>query len=127
MASGASFSSAMPSHLSSIRVLAAGTAWRLFGSRRAAEILFVAMSADDEQTRTLAGMSLVKAGRRSFDFIEGKIAAGEASASMLRLLPDIEGERARPILERVACGDDGDLKKAAKECVDLLDRIDSRP
>lgn len=102
----------------------AGASWRLLGSRRAGELLVTAMSADDEQTRMLAGISLVKGGRRSFDLIEQKIEAGSASASLLRLLPDIAPERSRCVLQRVATGEHGALREAAKECVDLLDRID---
>jgi len=83
------------------------------------------MSGNDEQTRMLAGMSLVKAGQRSFDLIENRIMAGEASAPVIRLLPDIGGEKARAILEKVASGADGELRETAKECVDLLDRIDA--
>jgi len=84
------------------------------------------MSGDDEQNRMLAGISLVKAGQRSFELIEDSIAAGEASAPVIRLLPDIAGERAREVLEKIASGDKSELQATAKECVDLLDRVDAR-
>jgi radical SAM superfamily enzyme with C-terminal helix-hairpin-helix motif len=104
--------------------MAAGTSWRLFGSRRAAETLLAAMSADDEQSQMLAGMSLVKAGQRSFDLIQDRIEAGQASAHIVRLLPDIDRERARPVLEKVVRGAPGEMTDAARECIELLDRID---
>jgi len=104
--------------------MAAGTSWRLFGSRRAAETLLDAMSTDDEQNQMLAGMSLVKAGQRSFDLIQNKIEAGRASAHIIRLLPDIDMERARPVLERIVRGEPGELTDTASECIELLDRID---
>lgn len=110
---------------SSIKVLLAGTSWRLFGSRRAAETLLQAMSGDDEQNRMLAGMSLVKAGQRSFDLIEKKVAAGEASAPVIRLLPDIGGPKARAMLDKIAHGEPGEMSDTARECIDLLDRIDA--
>lgn len=110
---------------SSIKVLVAGTSWRLFGSRRAAKTLLAAMSGDNEQNRMLAGMSLVKAGDRSFDLIEKKIGAGEASAPIIRLLADIDGPRARVVLEKIARDSSGDTKDAAKQCIALLDRIDA--
>jgi radical SAM superfamily enzyme with C-terminal helix-hairpin-helix motif len=109
--------------MSSIRVIVAGTSWRLFGSRRAGETLLQAMSGDDEQDRMLAGISLVKAGRRSFDLIEKRIKAGEVSAPVIRLLPDIGGERAREILEKIASGDENELQETARECVEMLNRI----
>ena len=108
---------------SSIRVLAAGASWRLFGSARAGETLLDAVAGDDEQNRMLAGISLVKAGQRSVDLIENKIAAGQATAPVIRLLPDIAGERARVLLEQVAAGEPGGEADAANECIELLDRI----
>jgi hypothetical protein len=125
MASGASSSHPVKRRISPVRVIIAGATWRLFGSRRAAEILLRAMSGDDEQNRMLAGMSLVKAGQRSFELIEKMIASGEASAPVVRLLPDIGGPRARGVLEKIAGGDQIELQETARECVDLLDRIDA--
>lgn len=108
---------------SSIKVLWAGASWRLFGSERAAETLLNAVSGDDEQNRMLAGMSLVKAGQRSFNLIEEKVRAGKATAPVIRLLPDIGGEKARSVLENVARGEPGENCRAANESIELLDRI----
>ena len=104
------------------RVIAAGLMWRLFGRRRSAESLFEAVIGDDEQNQMLAGISLVRAGQRSFDFIAEKIAAGDGRESALRLLPDIDENRARVLLTEVAATQ-GDLANAARECLDSLDRI----
>ena len=112
---------------SSIKVLMAGASWRLFGSRCAGEILLRALSGDDEQNRMLAGMLLVKAGQRSFGLIKSKIETGDdkkGSVPLIRLLPDIGGEQARGVLERVARNTSGELHEAATECIDLLDRIE---
>ena len=122
---GASFSIAVKQHISPMRVIVAGSSWRLLGSRRAAETLLQAMSGDNEQNRMLAGMALVKAGQRSFDLIEKKIAAGQASAPVIRLLPDIGGAKARPVLSKIADGEPGEITDAARECISLLDRIDA--
>jgi radical SAM superfamily enzyme with C-terminal helix-hairpin-helix motif len=125
MGYGASSSVAVKQHISPIRVIVAGSSWRLFGSRRAAETLLQAMSGDNEQNRMLAGMALVKAGQRSFDLIEKKIAAGQASAPVIRLLPDIGGAKARAVLNRIADGEPGEITDTARECISLLDRIDA--
>ena len=93
MACGASSDIPMSEGISPLRVIAAGASWRMFGSRRAGSTLLRAMSADNEQNRMLAGMSLVKAGQRSFDLIEEKVKAGEAAAPVIRLLPDIDGQK----------------------------------
>ena len=115
---------------SSIKVLMAGASWRLFGSRRAGEILLQALASDDEQNRMLAGMSLVKAGERSLHLIEKKLndvkgtdPFPQGSVPLIRLLPDIGGEDARDLLEKIAGRNSGDMAEAATECIDLLDRI----
>jgi hypothetical protein len=110
--------------MSPFRVIAAGTSWRLFGSRRAAETLLLAASGDNEQNRMLAGMSLVKGGKRSFDLIEDQLAAGKATAPLLQLLPDIDAVRAREVLHTVVQGEPGEITETAQRCIDLLDRID---
>jgi len=125
MACGASSDNPMNQRISPFRIMAAGASWRMFGSRRAAETLLRAMSVDDEQSRMLAGMSLVKAGQRSFDLIEEKVEAGEAPAAVIRLLPDIDGKKARAVLDRIAARESGEMRVAAKECIDLLDRMDA--
>ncbi len=115
----------MKNSLSAGRVIAAGLSWRLFGARRAGATLLRAMSEEDEQNRMLAGMSLVKAGRRSLRLIETKIHDGQASVAMIRLLPDVGGEEARDLLEKIAANTTGEAAEAANECIDLLDRIKS--
>jgi len=124
MGSGTSSSRPNERRYSPFRIMAAGTSWRLFGSQRAAEILVQAASGDDEQNRMLAGMSLVKAGQRSFDLIEDKLAAGRASATLVQLLPDIDAVRSREVLQRVLQGEPGEIAEMAKQCIDQLDRID---
>ena len=125
MVSGTSSKRSAQRRFSPFRVLAAGTSWRLFGSARAAETLLAAMSSNDEQNQMLAGMSLIRAGQRSFDLIQEAIEAGEASAQIVRLLPDIDTERSRPLLEKLAVGDSGELSDTARQCIDLIDRIDA--
>ncbi len=125
MACGMSSDNPMNQRITPFRIMAAGASWRMFGSRRAAETLLQAMTGDDEQSRMLAGMSLVKAGQRSFELIERKVEAGEASAPIIRLLPDIGGAKARAVLAKIAAGEAGELKETARECIDLLDRMDA--
>lgn len=110
---------------SAFRVIAAGIAWRLFGSRASGSLLLRAMAADDEQNRMLAGMSLVKAGERSLRLIEKEINSENASVDLIRLLPDLGGEEARKLLEDIAAGDSSEFAGAATECIDLLDRMKS--
>jgi radical SAM superfamily enzyme with C-terminal helix-hairpin-helix motif len=105
-----------------VRVLMAGLLWRLSGRPASGDTLLEAFQGSDEQNRMLAGMSLVKAGERSFQLIEEQIAAGRATPRVLRLLPDIDESRARRVLSSVA-NTDGELSGVAGECLETLDRI----
>ena len=107
-----------------VRVIAAGLMWRLFGTRWSGETLLDAMSGENEQNRMLAGISLVRAGNRSFDLVEEKIARGEVTESALRLLPDIDEGRAKKLLDSVVASE-GELSGTARECLDTLDRIEA--
>jgi hypothetical protein len=118
-----SFDTPVKRRPATLKILAAGVAWRWLGTRRSAETLMAAVAARDEQSRMLAGMSLVGAGRRSFDMIEAKLRAGEAPAPALRLLADIDQPRARAVMERVIDEGPAELRGTAGECLELLDRI----
>jgi hypothetical protein len=108
----------------SANLIRAGVAWRAFGSSRAGATLLDAMAGDDEQERMLAGMSLVKAGDRSLDLIDEAYASGVATPQMVRLVADIGGSRARPMLTEMAATP-GPVADTASDSLDLLDRIDS--
>jgi radical SAM superfamily enzyme with C-terminal helix-hairpin-helix motif len=113
--------------LGPFKVLLAGTAWRTFGSNDAGQTLLDAMSGGDEQDRMLAGMSLVKAGDRSIGLVQEAIASNRASPEIIRLLADLGGPKARSILNEVATGKPGELKDAAEQSLDLLNRIEALP
>ena len=106
-----------------LRILTAGFLWRWFGAPGSADTLLEAVASDDEQNRMLAGISLVKAGGKSFDLIEDQIDTGHATPSAVRLLPDIDPGRARGVLEKVSKGH-GDLVDTATECIDTIIRME---
>jgi len=109
------------------KVLLAGVAWRMFGADDAAKTLLEAMDGDDEQARMLAGMSLVKAGDRSIDLIQKRVASGRATPPVIRLLADLGGPKARSMLNEIASGEPGELTEVAEQCLDLLSRIEALP
>jgi radical SAM superfamily enzyme with C-terminal helix-hairpin-helix motif len=106
------------------RVLVAGVLWRLFGRKASADTLLQAFSGASEQNRMLAGMSLVGAGRRSFELIENRVESGSVSPRLLRLLPDIDENRARRVIAPLAQGE-GELGAVARDCLSTLDRIEA--
>jgi len=107
-----------------LRVLAAGFLWRWFGAQGSGDTLLEAVSSQDEQNRMLAGMSLVRAGEKSFDLIEDQIDTGQATPSTVRLLTDIDPGRARGVMEKVSTSG-GDLVETATECIDTINRMES--
>jgi len=107
-----------------LRVLTAGLMWRWFGAQGSGDTLLEAVSSQNEQNRMLAGMSLVKAGDKSFDLIEDQIDTGHATPSAVRLLPDIDPDRARSVMQKVSTSG-GDLVETATECIDTINRMES--
>ena len=87
-------------------------------------MLLEAFTSGNEQNRMLSGMSLVRAGARSFDLILREIEQGGNAAGLVRLLPDIDDRRSRPILEQVAAGQDPEAAEAARQCLATLERQD---
>ena len=102
----------------------AGALWRTFGLAGSARTLLEAFSGDNEQNRMLAGMSLIRAGDRSFDLIEDEIVNGRATPNALQLLADIDHDRARAVIAPLAQGG-GQLASAASDCLATLDRIEA--
>jgi hypothetical protein len=108
----------------SLKVIGAGVAWRTVGAESAGDALIESFLSGDEQERTLAGMSLVKAGERTVELIEKAKSDGSLNPSLVRLLADIGGTRSRALLGEIATGE-GRVASAAVESLDLLDQIDS--
>lgn len=107
----------------SLKVIAAGVAWRTVGNKSAGKELVQAFTSDDEQSRNLAGISLVKAGDRSVDLIEKLRARGRLTPELVKLLPDIGGQRSKALLSELAA-DKGPVADAAVESLELLEEIE---
>jgi hypothetical protein len=107
----------------SLKILGAGIGWRRLGLAGSGRRLLEAVGGEHEQERMLAGIALVRAGDRSVDLIDSAIKEGCGSPQAIRLLADIGSQRARSVLVSVAASAEP-LESAAKEALDLLDRID---
>lgn len=101
---------------SSARLLGAAVVWRRAGVRSAGMSLARALTGD-EQERTLAGIGLVQAGPRSCGVIATELAEHGPSPTMVRVLADIGGDRARDLLRRIAAGSD-DCARLARRILD---------
>jgi hypothetical protein len=107
----------------SLKVIGAGLVFRATGAEGAGYTLLDAFSGGDEQEKTLAGMSIVKAGDRSVDLIEKARDTGRLTPPVVRLLADIGGPRSRALLSQIS-GDQGPVAVAAAESLELLDEIE---
>ncbi len=108
----------------SLKVIGAGIAWRTVGSAAGGEALLEAVTGDSEQERTLAAMSMVKAGDRSIGLIEQASASGRLTPTIVRLLADIGGSRSKALLTEIAA-EPGPLAAAAVGSLDLLERMEA--
>lgn len=108
---------------SSLKVIGAGVAWRTVGNESAGNELLEAFKSDDEQNRTLAGISLVKAGERSIDLIEQARSTGNLTPELVRLLADIGGARSQELLSDIA-DEKGPVAEAAVQSLELLEQIE---
>ena len=109
-----------------IAILIAGVLWRVAGLKAAGRALIAASAEEgdeNEQTRMLAVIPLVKAGRRTIDLIARAAADDRLPPAAVRLFAEIDDPRSRPMLEAMAAGD-GLRAEAAGEVLEALDRME---
>ncbi len=106
--------------LGAARVLASRALWTKVGLRPAGRHLVRALSSEDEDVRTLAGMSLVQAGARSEVLLEEALERREQVRLVLTLLGDIGDPACQPLLERYARDPETEVASAAQEALRTL-------
>jgi hypothetical protein len=84
------------------RLLAAGAAWRLTGVGPAGRALVGGLVEGDENERTVAGISLTRAGDRSVPLLAEALAAGAAPDLVVDVLASIGTDAARTVLHQQA-------------------------
>jgi hypothetical protein len=84
------------------RLLAAGAAWRLTGVAPAGRALVGGLVEGDENERTVAGISLTRAGDRSVPLLAEALAAGAAPDLVVDVLASIGTDAARNVLHQEA-------------------------
>jgi hypothetical protein len=84
------------------RLLAAGAAWRLAGVAPAGRALVGGLVEGDENERTVAGLTLTRAGDRSVPLLAAALAAGAAPDLVVDVLASIGTDAARNALHREA-------------------------
>jgi len=96
------------------------------GSQAAARQLLGDMSSPDENVRMLAGMFLVKSGRRALPVLLEALARREQLPVVLTMLGDIAAAETEPEIARFEKDDDPNVAAAARMALDTLRRNRSK-
>lgn len=108
--------------VSSARILSAGLTWRRARLRSAGHTLVSALSSEDENVQTMAGMMLVQAGERSIPLLEEAIAAGRGTDLHQQVLDDIRPhQEVGESLDELSESDNPTIAEAARRARELLD------
>lgn len=102
------------------RLLATGLLWKAAGIQSAGQRIVSALGSDDENVRTIAGMLLVKAGKRSEPLLEAALQKRENLPMVLSILADIGDRRFESDLQAFSRDQDPQVSKAAKEALRVL-------
>jgi len=96
------------------------------GSGSAARSLLADLSSDDESVRALAGMFLVRGGRRSLPVLRQALARREQLPTVLTMLADIAAPESKAEIARFVDDPDPEAAQAARLALDVLERNRSR-
>lgn len=96
------------------KLLAAGAAWRFTGAAPAGRALVGGLVEGDENERTVAGISLTRAGDRSVPLLAAALTAGAAPDLVVDVLASIGTDAARKALHEAAQTGSAAAEQAAR-------------
>jgi hypothetical protein len=96
------------------------------GSAAAGRGLLADFASDDETVRTLAGMFLVRNGRRSLPILRDALARREQMPEVLTMLGDIATDESAELIRQYAGDHDPKVASAARAALDIVERNRSR-
>ena len=106
--------------LAMLRLVTDSTLWRALHVRGAGRRLLRALGSHDENIRQMAGVLLVRGGRRSQVLLTEALERGENLPIVLSLLGDVGDEDARERLERYSRDQDPAISKSAQYALRAL-------
>lgn len=101
-------------------VLLTAVIWRATGIRPAGRALVRALATDDEQLRMIAGMMLVKSGRKAEPLLQEALERRENVSTVLTVLGSIGDPSVEPQLRRFTDDKDPRVSKAARDALRLV-------
>lgn len=104
----------------SAAVIAAGAMWRLAQPEWAGRALVKALGAEDENARTIAGMLLVKSGRRALPLLRSAMANRENLPMVLAVVGSIGDPSMTVDLKRLVDDRDPSVAAAARDALRLV-------
>ena len=105
---------------SATRLFALGALWRGAGVESAGRTLVKALGNGDENLRTIAGMLLVKAGKRSVPLLEEALRRRENLPMTISILADIGDPSSQSALRSFTSDPDPRVAAAARDALRLL-------
>jgi len=96
-------------------------AWRVAGLRGAGQVLIGALGAEDETTRTIAGILLVRAARKSEPLLKEALNKREHLPAVLTVIGSLGDSKFEPELRKFSFDADPDVAKAAKAALQLIE------
>ena len=96
------------------------------GSSAAARSLLADLASEDENVRMLAGMFLVRSGRRSLPVLRQALTRREQLPTVLTMLADIAAPESEAEIARFVDDADPEVAQAARLALDVLHRNRAR-
>jgi hypothetical protein len=99
--------------------------WRLAGLRSAGRVLVRALGSEDETTRTIAGILLVRAGKKSEPLLKEALNKRENLPVVLTVIGSRGDSKFESELRQFSLDADPDVAKAANDALQLIE-LDSK-
>lgn len=103
-----------------LTVLLTSLIWRVMSIRPAGRALVRALGTDDEQVRAIAGMMLVKSGRKAEPLLQEALDRRENVSTVLTVLGSIGDPSIEPEIRRFADDKDPRVSKAARDALRVV-------
>jgi HEAT repeat protein len=104
----------------SLGLFAHHAAFRAASAPASGRALLRALESDDETTRTIAGMFLVKSGRKSIPYLREALAELRSVPIVLQILADIGDPSVEPDIAAFLHDSDAEVRRAANDALETL-------